>query len=150
MSQSFALEETMPTAAATSATATPATAISACASTATPSSGYISAIFGPEGSSAATARPCIELNGLYMDQQVFNLLVANEKIIRDQRNEIMRIRTELLRLRQTSQRVDCPAATAPPQLAHVGIDPDATIVLPRRRKNIHREDTVLFDAMDTL
>ncbi|KJA12598.1 hypothetical protein HYPSUDRAFT_210337 [Hypholoma sublateritium FD-334 SS-4] len=125
-----------------------ATATSAGASTTTTSSAHISAIFGPAGSSAATEHPHVKLNNLGMDQRVLNLLVANEKMIRDQRNEILQIRAKLLRM-QIAQQENLPATTAPSQLAH-GIDPDATIVLPSRRRNIGREDTILFDAMDIL
>ncbi|KJA28274.1 hypothetical protein HYPSUDRAFT_197181 [Hypholoma sublateritium FD-334 SS-4] len=155
MSLSNSFEEAMPafSAKSESGTATPTTAISACASTT-----IFSAIFGPAGSSVATAHPHAELNCLTLNQQVYNLLVANEKIIREQRNEIMNIRAELLRMQtslllmQASNRqANLPAAASQPRLAH-GIDPDATIILPSRRQNIRRDDTIssLFDAMDIL
>ncbi|KJA13694.1 hypothetical protein HYPSUDRAFT_209318 [Hypholoma sublateritium FD-334 SS-4] len=113
MSLSNSLEEAMSTSAATSATT------------------HISTIFGAAGSSAATAHPHVELNGFRLDPRVLNLLVANEKIIRDQCNEILRLKMQnsQLLITQASRQEDLPAAAAQPLLAH-GIDPDATIVLP--------------------
>ncbi len=54
---------------------------------------------------------------------------------------------ELLSLKPASQQLkNLPADI----VGQHGIDADATIALPRGRRTISREDTIVFDAMDTM
>lgn len=86
-------------------------------------------------------------------------MVANEKIIREQRNEILQMKAALFNLSELSVTQAAPqqnlpvaaAAIAQAQNVHDGgIDADATIVLPNSRQHIYREATVVFDVMDIL